>query len=83
MKGVLSGGERERGEKEINSTTLRKCSEKDTNEILPDNRSGHLFIDSTTKGVELEGGGNWTMNNEHWSYFNNKFIALTKIDEWD
>ena len=40
MKDVLSGGERERGEKEINSTTLRKCSEKDTNEILTDNRYG-------------------------------------------
>ena len=40
MKDVLSGGERERGEKEINSTTLRKCSEKDTNEILSDNRYG-------------------------------------------
>ena len=51
MKDVLSGGERERGEKEINSTTLRKCSEKDTNEILPDNRSGHLFIANTTKEV--------------------------------
>ena len=57
MKDVLSGGERERGEKEINSTTLRKCSEKDTNEILSDNRYGHLFIDSTTK--EASGIRRW------------------------
>ena len=64
MKDVLSGGERERGEKEINSTTLRKCSEKDTNEILSDNRYGHLFIDSTTK--EVSGIRRWLeLNNEH------------------
>ena len=61
MKDVLSGGERERGEKEINST-LQKCSEKDANEILSDNRYGHLFIASTTKEVELEDGGVFYMN---------------------
>ena len=43
-------GERKR-RKVINSTRLRKCSEKDANEILSDNRYGHLFIASTTKEV--------------------------------